>query len=768
MTKYRALCSVAILGLVATVFAGCGDGDNTLTKICNPAEASCASEEAGTVCSADGTRVIEFSCSEGEVCDDGTCTGECTPGAQRCASDAAAQVCSEDGREWVAVPCPPGTACEDEEGCVPTPGEGIEVCEPGATACADARTAKVCDADGSGWILTTCEDDEHCVDGECVFNDGSACTPRERQCVDGNSVQCNDDGDGWIVTECPDSAPCANGVCQGSVCEPGSTKCADLPFAFEGWFGYDFGALYTCNEDGDGWELSHCSAGEYCVYDHITDAEVDDYVSQLGLWYVGGEWPQMDLSDSRASCQEPGCPMPHEYRNLLSLFAWGNPDTEIASSFCGSPDAPTFPGDSANEYTQCEGLPPFQNLEWVTYQCPEDYEACAVESLEDYDNAYCSSECTPGTVICWDDDSTSTCQEDGTWGSPEQCPTEGELEYELQCRQVSDFLGGVTAACLDPVCAYWLDSSGTGDLPGVELPETFGACTPDGQFRPCQNGVLGEASSCDGVCLTEVDLSSLEGYSNTADQDPGQCGVECEDGQTRCVHAESTGSPLYQECVDGRWSAQYETCEGNAVCWDGGDLEHGAALDREYFTYTFQFGDFLPEVICGGECNPGRTVCYGDQMMTCGANGQWEVPVDCPFGVCEDQGAYVQCEAECIPGTLSCFPNGGDLPNDSSPEEYLCTPDGRWSGATVCDTSDIDAPEACRVDSKGVVLGCVQCVGPDTNGNNEQVADSQCRAANTALRTCTASNTWGPDVACGGGDLCTSAGFTAWCYTPAL
>jgi hypothetical protein len=314
---------------------------------------------------------------------------------------------------------------------------------------------------------------------------------------------------------------------------------------------------------------------------------------------------------------------------------------------------------------------------------------------------------------------------------------------------------------MDPVCAYWLDTLGT-----LSVPEGLGACTPDGQFRPCnEDGTLGVADECGtGYCQDQTGLDVFNSTFNTAGQNPGFCAFECEDGDSRCIMDESTLSPLYQNCVDGKWSAETQSCGLNVNCWDGSAY----SLDP---LYTGWMQPPMTEVLCGAVCTPGTVICGGVdglQTVTCGNDGQWETPEACPFGACENNGTFVACEAQCIPGTISCNGVGNDAPNSTSGITYECTTEGRWDAGTVC----VGLEEACRVDNGGVALGCVECIGPNTNGNAAGATDSRCDlVTSTTVQECGANNTWSAADACEAGDFCTGAtasGGVAWCYTPAL
>src|SRR6187397_2178655 len=109
----RALGSVAILGMVAWFFVGCGDGDSTKIRTCSPHAVECLSDKGGMVCASDGTVKYPFTCDDGQVCgagEDGRtgCVGGCEPGETECASEAISRVCSDDGKTWIPVACEPG------------------------------------------------------------------------------------------------------------------------------------------------------------------------------------------------------------------------------------------------------------------------------------------------------------------------------------------------------------------------------------------------------------------------------------------------------------------------------------------------------------------------------------------------------------------------------------------------------------------------------------------------------------------------------------
>jgi hypothetical protein len=534
----------------------------------------------------------------------------------------------------------------------------------------------------------------------------------------------------------------------------------------------------------------------YCVYPDMPQSVVNQYVNDLQTWAqsyatIATPFPAApNTSNITATCVEPTCAGPHEFRGWLSTVGFGDfgyyggaydgGQTEtflgVTTSFCGAPGAPEVDGYGSG-YTQCEGFLPFQPLDWVSYECA-GYETCSNEvdwyygiaGAVPFRQGTCQSECSPGEVRCAMDggipqqDSTQVCTDEGVWGPAEQCPTDPEYGYEYICRNTTNHQGGITATCLDPVCAYWLDYYDT-----MSVPEGYGACTPEGQYRGCDAmGVLTDPVDCDGFCDdTSWNNGSVGEYYNTADQDPGACAVECEDGQERCLQEETSESPLFVTCEGGTWTTTPEACADNAVCYDGD------RYDLQYYGTGYYFYQAPVEgpVICGGECTPGTMVCIdlnlgdGSQTMTCGDDGQWEDPVSCEMGYCEENGGFAQCEMECIPGTISCNPTGGEG-GDGGGNEYLCLENGVWDDGTACDVSTLNFEEYCRVDNQGIALGCVQCLGTDTNGNAFDVADSECFSA-TETRSCNASNEWETEDACPGTDICNSQSngmsTVAWC-----
>jgi hypothetical protein len=753
MIKTKALSSAAVLGMVAMLFAGCGDGDNTKTQVCRPAEASCLEDGRAQVCSADGTEFEEFSCEDGETCSNGACVEECTPGEFTCAGKSVSRVCTDAGDQWEPIPCPVGTACVEGDGCVPS-DEGVTICTPDETVCANGTTVKTCDSDGAGWVYTACPAGVACSDGECSFEEGTSCTPRAKACADNvTAATCKDDGTGWTITDCPEGISCTDGVCQGSGCVVGETKCDEPDFlsilasAQSGQNGgapaVNFRTLFTC-VDGVNWEATQCGAGTICTYDSVNPAEVKRFTDELTEWYVtfygvfgGGaasaSFPALpDTSDSNASCKAPECDIPADQLVVLAQLNYfgydfyGSSITDLEFAQCGDAKDPS--ADPTASFSLCEGLPPYRNLEWAVTEC-EAPATCTVNPSIFIGGAPlgCASECVPGEVRCAFDasgiDSTQECQEDGTWGPAEDCGLieyEGEETYSGVC--VPGHAGGPTvgttnARCVDPVCAQW--DAMTSPFYGLPA-EVVGACTQDGLFRACnEDGFLEDPEECDsGTCA--------DWYGGTLPQAGGQfvgfCQTECVDGEKQCFNGNAI-----QTCVDGEWSLELEICDADVSC------------------YGYDTGNGYYGAICG-ECAPNTTLCNegGTGIITCNEDGEIEED-ECTYGSCVTNGEFAHCEAPCLEGAKICTGNV-----DGSTTYSECV-----NGVLVA--QNCGEGTSCRISDNGTHYACVECLGPETSGNSFHLADAYCNAAGDVV-ACGDDNEYGNAANCDG--TCTSY-FTA-------
>jgi hypothetical protein len=311
--------------------------------------------------------------------------------------------------------------------------------------------------------------------------------------------------------------------------------------------------------------------------------------------------------------------------------------------------------------------------------------------------------CIPGVPRCHGDFGYQQCEQDGTWGPPHSCAgysSDGTSSYCVMT--VASPGSDPWAACVDPACWYWISR---GFIPG---PTQVGICTSSNTIRQCNGGGTLSTETCEGVC-TQVGV--LDGRTL------GYCGEQCSDGARECL-----GGAVYRECQGGRWLAEIKTCEGGQICNPVGS---GA----------------IPEVRCGGDCDPGTSRCAADghSIETCSEDKVWEPGQTCTVGICRPAGPQAECQTECLSDQFDCAEDGAS-------SQRSCDELRHWAESSAC-------PEAtsCRI-SAGQSLGCVQCVGSSTAGNEYGVSDSRCEAGGVAQ--CGEDNAWQTAVPCSPGETC--------------
>jgi hypothetical protein len=108
----------------------------------------------------------------------------CGTAPPECLGDRAMRICSPEG-DWVTVPCGTTEKCSAGTCAVTNP------CTPGEKKCATDGAAKVCDADGSAWVITLCGDGKICTAGDCVLDvKGAECSPGESRCLGQTRLRC--------------------------------------------------------------------------------------------------------------------------------------------------------------------------------------------------------------------------------------------------------------------------------------------------------------------------------------------------------------------------------------------------------------------------------------------------------------------------------------------------------------------------------------------------------------------------------------------------
>ena len=223
-------------------------------------------------------------------------------------------------------------------------------------------------------------------------------------------------------------------------------------------------------------------------------------------------------------------------------------------------------------------------------------------------------------------------------------------------------------------------------------------------------------------------LAEACGADKTCNAAAGKCddngGTTCTEGDTRCdgdkiatcgadgTYGESVACANEGEvCITGddgkaACGTRSETCEPGCV----DDIlttcdENGAAVQKPCGEgETCGVVDGQPACVVKAACVEGQQKCEGDQIVTCGADGQWGDPADCETDgeVCssavDGSGACVApmgCEAG-----DSTVDHGAKRCNDSAPQ--ICQ-NGVWITQETC-----AEPTVCDAGE------CVTCINDDT------------------------------------------------------
>jgi hypothetical protein len=489
-------------------------------------------------------------------------------------------------------------------------------CSAGAKECIATKVARVCPADGSGWLTQTCGVGETCQQGECKLDPNAACLPGASICVSDTSlVRCKADAKGFDTVNCPADTTCQAGACVGA-CVVGSSICMNNT------------TLATCN-DGKVYAPTACAQGQGCVATAPAPFKL-------------------------AACKAADC----------------LPSPTSCASVCGDKTNPS--ADATKSVSSCVETP--NGWKWQVTQCLAN-ETCAPnhgscpggQSLE----SDCATECVPGTSRCVNapTQGVQVCGQDGKWAAITNCASD---PAQVCFPKPGD---AAHAVCGDPICALTGTSGGqlnlvegactadgqiqrcdangkllaatactAGQCVGTAAPVgnlTPGACRTECQagdeqcvgsasFRGCSNGHWSTTSACTGA-----DGGTAFCYdSRTAAGRPAKaCGV-CRPGDGRCVAGSDAGVG----------DAAVQIC--------GDDAQWGAATTCTLGKCTAQ-GSFAS---CVAECVPGKTVCVGanKQVASTPYNGKDS------FGTCTSQGLFPTTSLTVCTGNEVCRTRNGE------------------------------------------------------------------------------------------------------------
>lgn len=354
----------------------------------------------------------------------------------------------------------------------------------------------------------------------------------------------------------------------------------------------------------------------------------------------------------------------------------------------------------------------------------------------------CANGCVPNEAICVGT-KLQQCSADGSTYAEIDCATSGQVCAAGACVQADVCGNGVCEAGEDATCAK--------DCAGVCTPasvacegNTLVTCSPDGQSKTekdcaedgliCANGQCVQGNVCgNSACEPGEDSESC----------PDDCGIEC--GNDVCEVGEQQTCP--EDCV---------------VCGDG---KCGAGEQES-----------CPQDC--GVCVPSETLCLGDLMRVCSANGTAFDDVDCTAfdmkckagkcvepDVCGNDACEVGeeevCPADCaeICGDGTCQP-GESFTTCSLDCDPVCG-DGSCNGGESAASCAGDCLESCGngacdplEDRQNCPNDCGFCGDGTCDDGYESPSLTPPGSLETCLQDCVASGC-SEDADCNDGISCT-------------
>ncbi len=497
----------------------------------------------------------------------------------------------------------------DDAGTVVTADGSVIVgtkCAPSTKECVSPALARVCPADGSGWLAQPCHDGEKCDKGECKPDPNAACLPNSGACLNATTaLRCRANAMGFDQINCPSGTTCeGNGLCAGS-CIVGSSICLAG------------GLVGTC-VNGNTYTPTSCGATELCVSVSSTP------------------YPT-------AACKPAAC----------------TPTANGCDTVCGNKNDAT--ADQTKFTSTCVATP--TGYAWVAVGCSASQTCNPVgRACAGTKEASCASDCTPGQLRCASNQlSTQICGPDGKWGAVTACNA-NPAATSLICQ--TSPVDPTTVLCGDPICAAGArgscDATGLrkcgpdGKLAAAGTACATGACiatgAPIGGVIPgacvteCQagderctaNGATSyQTCSASGRWSVPVGCPSADGGAaaatcldyRTATSRPAKvCGGVCAPGVTRCVSGDGgTVNDAIETCSAlGVWGAPASCTVGACTAGIAGA---GAA--------------------CVAQCIPNAVVCVGNPKPVPGT----PFTGTDTFGTCTPQGALPTV------GTTTCTGN---------------------------------------------------------------------------------------------------------------
>lgn len=253
--------------------------------------------------------------------------------------------------------------------------------------------------------------------------------------------------------------------------------------------------------------------------------------------------------------------------------------------------------------------------------------------------------------------------------------------------------------------------------------------------EPGQEGCFACAEDCGGSTCGDGDCTGDE----SPDTCPQDCARLCEPNSVVCI-----GTKIRSCAADGATAVDFDCAEVGRVCGNGQCVEPGCG-NGVCEGSAGETPNTCPQD-CGSVCQPNRTSCRGDVLVSCSADGRTETETDCgdsdrlcaggqcvPKGVCGNQVCEQgETEASCA---ADCAATCGNSICENG-EEASCPADCTECGDGVCGASEtLTCPQDCGVCVPSTKL----CLGG-------------------LLRVCNANGTAFEDINCGVFDRICAAG----------
>lgn len=615
-------CMILMVGLV-----GCGGGADDATPV--PGVSDIFESSSGEVLveiqqenmdhsQRAETDVCVTSCEDKECGDDG-CGGVC--------GDCRGEACSQSG---ICEPhecksskdCPDDLVCFEDDGiCVQCVGD--EDCGPEAS----------CGPDFACHPVENCASDKDCKALNMVCDKTL-----------GICVEC------IKSSHCAQDRFCLDGICLSDVCAAGESKCQELE-------------VWTCSEDGGGWEVSViCAAQQYCE-----EAACKDMFCTPGVSFCDGQIARTCDKIGKAVVESVDCAIDDLYC-LAGVCIEGvcPPGKQfcISSQIAGDCDAEGqfFVADQCPEEHFCmDG----QCLPWfcspnakgcdgeVAFVCDDMGAGFSVETDCQENGAVCVGAdclfpiCKEGKTVCDSIAALGQCVDKGTHWVVQDCPeghfcdSEADACVPWNCPPLEKHCEEQIAVA----CSQWGTGYVSTDCTAQDMICHQGEC----KEVLCQQG--------DEWCLDSQTLGTCGEAGVSWDKHPCQDKQSCWKGECRdwkCI----PGGPMCDETVatacdalgTGPLPGGTDCQEQGLVCWAGNCTECVPdCLGKE--CGEDGCGATCGECADGEECKSGLCTCVPDCAgKQCGDNG-------CA-GSCGTCGQYQECmESQCVPKPAGCVPH---------------------------------------------------------------------------------------------------------------